>query len=577
MEEVQSEERWYIDIEGQVRPTTTKKIIESLLAGDFKVINRISRDRKNWKAICNEKKLDSVIEELIMFYNAEARKYEDQPENEAQAEPNTGFHNLERISNTIEEQLKHATRLQEINVRLNSLRSLAAEIKDKRKVVVDISTIPKKEEMHPDDESETVGAPSFWETLKNSLKVENKHRVGVLLVIFVLASGYFGVSQFLDYQDRKKLEAEKALAIEAMQAKSRGDYQKAVSIFEQVENIDLLDAETLVAMAEANIRLERYGIASHLINRARESLKPGPLRAQTTILLGLIALKTNQSEQAAMYYTESISEGPTYPALYNLAMIHLEKKNYQEAEELLLKAINFEEFDPGPTLMGLFESGWRIDEKLNRDRLELENEADRRPQFLRLNKVDALIEHANQPENAYSNELMAIQVMISAITGNQNAFKQLSRNWTTFALRPPQQKSRIPEVNYERTYWDRVYQWCVEVYKDNSLPPVKGLFFAQCASLAKSPADGIPFAKYAFSKQPDDPMARGYLAHLFLLNKQFDDARVLLRSGDLTGSELAQKTLEEVCQTAPDSLCPQADKAPPSDDGAKPVTKPPDQ
>ena len=93
--------RWYVDIRGQVQIMTALQIIEGLLNLELKVIYRVSRDRQNWAAICNQEFFEKTVQEYIEHLSKEATKYGSEVGAIQNKDELSGFHNIKGLTTGI--------------------------------------------------------------------------------------------------------------------------------------------------------------------------------------------------------------------------------------------------------------------------------------------------------------------------------------------------------------------------------------------------------------------------------------------------------------------------------------------
>lgn len=503
-------DRWYLDVRGQVvGPKTTWSIICDLTEGKLKVIHRVSKDNRHWKAICNEPYFEKIIKDLIASMSAEATKFA--PENGSDKNEVSGFHNLSNVSAGISEQLEHANKLQELNVGIGNLRQLLSEINSKKKMVIGAKN-SQVDEVHPDDADEFIGGGK-----KSIFPAISKKRLLQISVSAVVVLGvYVSVMTYLEKQHERDVEAAEAKVQEALREKALGNYEKALQSFETIKNNPSLDADTLLEMAEAHIHTRQFDQGNQLAQSALKVSMTGAQRARANSMLGAVALHNNDLDAAADLYEKSLKEEEgLFSSLHNLAIIYLNKNEPEPAEALLLKAVQMpDEKEKGPTLLALFEAAWQLDLRPDPAPVQATATTVPAPRFQRLTKIKELLNQYETKTPEYSEEFLVAKIVIASAMGDKEQFQALTEKLMTFDSKTTPPKKFFINMDYERSSWSHIYNWCFKLYSEDRGNDYKNAFFASCVQKSKSAQEALPYAQYANKISPDNVAIKNYLSGL---------------------------------------------------------------
>lgn len=542
-------DRWYLDIKGNVQLLSAQQIIDLLIKHEAKVIHRVSKNKQDWNAICNESYFEDAINELIKLLTVEATQYgkaHGQAQNQGEL---SGFHNLNKMKLGINEQLQQAQILQDINYKLQSLRQLSSEIVTKKKHVIDMSETEIKDEVHPDDRNEYVNAPTFWHQFKNLFGVFNladaKVRNRYAVVIFILTIGVFGVNKYLQIKKQKEMVAEAAQVQSALVAKASGDYDRAVQLFSTVKNQNLLDVKTVIELAEAHIQTKRYEAALGLLKLPVVLTLNKNELANLYTKFGGIAQKNGQVDYARIFYSTALEHGQIYAAMLNLALILIDDKKWIEAEKLLSQAMLIEGHDKAPLLLALAEV------ELTLDRLEAS------PAHARIKKIHDLIEVSKSPLSPFYQHFIAVQAILAAAQLDQNRFNTLTYEWLQYEpkLGEVDVNKYEDHLDYRRTTWAHLHKLAIEIYNGAFDNKLKSAFYAAFVARIKGLKEAVPFALFAYNNVLVTPALRGFLGYLVLNSGNIDGAKQILRSGDISQSRLGTMATTLLCSNHPDSAC----------------------
>jgi tetratricopeptide (TPR) repeat protein len=555
--------RWYIDVKGDIRgPFETADVITRLIGGELKVIHRASKDRANWKAICNEVFFEQALTQEIEVMSKEALKFGPEASSDT-ADAKSGFHNLQNISKGISDQLQHAQILQELSVGINSRRQLLAEIASKRKLVIEVSSRQVEDEIHPDDRNEYI-EPSFWARFLQRDKRFLKKLAAVLVGGLIAAGGVYRYFAQIEAEATRLTDQTR----EAIEAKRLGNYEKALVLFDEIKGKAKFDAKTLIEFAEAHVAQKRYMQAKDVLNSALKLATTNEERAQIYFQLAVVARLESDSAGAVAHYEKSIQEGATFEALHNLAILMIAQGDFTRAEELLLQALSMPEENKGATLLALFETALFLDQAEVMT-APVGKAPPASEQFQRLAKVkEMLIKFQTRPQSL-GKQILAAQVITSAKMNEEEATKEYIRSLIDFysSSIPKHQPSALDE---QRTSWTTMFALCRELYKANNTNSLISAFFAVCAWEVSGPAGALPYAQYAHKMKSDDPWLTGLLAQLLVASQKPEDATALFRASVsnlyLWDSRLALAATRSLCTAgSAEKFCQLAAKAGPAD------------
>jgi len=532
-------DRWYLDIRGEIRIAATQKIVDMLLAGETKVVHRVSRDRAKWHAICNEPTFEIYIQEFIKHLTSEASKYA--PDTQKLNDEQSGFHDLKNLKLSINEQLEHAQILQKINYQLHGLRHLLNEISTKKQQIVDLSQVGQDEDqLHDEDRNIYIDAPGKPGLFKNYFNFSDaKIRLRFIVVVVVLGIVSFSTHRYFENK-AARLQAENEKNIQdALQAKRLGEYDRAVQIFSNVRNVEALDTNTLVAMADAHVTTNHNQTAAGLLTTA---LAHGATQSETAAIhtkLAQIFQTDGNLPLARSHFKKAVENDSVFKTLYDFALLELQEKNYQAAEELLLKALAIDGQDMAPVVLALYEASSKL------DLIEQKTTSGTTASTPRLDRLNTIIDRVKEQSPAYYDELLVTQIAIASQKNSNELFDFLVKEWLN--REPPTPKAGT---------WEQIHRWCLDVYKNANLSNLKSAFYAGCLTRLKGAQEALPYAQFAYATTtPVIPQLRGFYGYMNFVTGNITGAKQVLRSGDIELSVLGKKALASLCRTHPDPEC----------------------
>jgi tetratricopeptide (TPR) repeat protein len=540
--------RWFLNMQGEIRgPVPAMNIVKSLLAGEFTVVQRVSRDGVNWVAVCNEPHFETIIKGLIddLTNGAEAK--------EATAitplgdeNTNTGFSNLDSIRAGISEQLAKAQKLTEVNFNTGALRTLLSSIEAKKKLVIEEA--PPAETVQPEE--------MFVHKVNPKREAERKKRHFQLLFKIFIYLGALGgivvsIDAFLKYRDRSQVELNEKLKAQALQAKALGEYDRALNLFRGIDKPELLDPKTLLAMAEASVGAKRYPEGHSLVSQVLSRSKDAGDRAKALSLSGVMAMNEGDLSQAEAELEKSIKEGELYPALHNMGILFLDRGEAEKAEPFLLKALTTGSDDKALTLLALFEVSRTLEEPGAAAAKNPEPPAtDRR------SKVDTMLEEYAAKSDNFSNEILLSRIVLNLSLKRPELAEPLIAHFIDRDPGVPLKRDASFELSRSRITDDRVLRWCSDAYTRERTKPWLNALIARCLLKPSGPAKSLPYATFASHSLPAAAEPRGLAAYILLKLSRAPEAHDLLRGSEADPkklSRLALMTLIEVCIKEADS------------------------
>ena len=497
------QDRWFVDVRGNIRgPSSSWDIIQQLIAGQLKVIHRVSRDRENWKGICNEEYFENAVNTAIDHYTSLSGGTGSKNLSDDDDDENTGFGNLSGISAGIQSQLDHAQNLQEINVGLNSLRKLRADIIHNRKVVIEARQ-DAVDEIHPDDRNVYVG----METEANQ-GFFARHK----LLSSVLVFGFFALAglKYLEYQDLKEARAIAEKVKQMKKEKALEGYEKALSGTEKLSSAEL------ITLAQEEIGKNNMAFGERLLRQALDIAEYGPEKAKAHSLLGYIATRDNDLEKAAKAYEASIENSQElYVSYHNFGVLKLRAQLYEDAEVMFLKALEIKTGpkDRTPTYFGLMEAAIELDKKENakaeKEQLENKKPEDKefQPKYPRLDKAAVLLARASV---AYQRESLLAENYISFLRENGKINRPKLLEFLKLDDSKIKEKPIITGQDMSRVDWNHLYSWCLALYNHDRKSVQLNTLFGYCVYRARGAKAAKPYLDFAVAKGSHDPIHRRY-------------------------------------------------------------------
>lgn len=522
--------RWFVDISGQIRgPIEAHRVIQELIRGELKVIHRVSQDGKQWRAICNEPKFVEAIEHLIAQLN-------ERLENSAVTNNNvqkkavgedTGFHNIGEISLSISEQLNQAKKLEEMKANVSSLRQLLSEINAKKKITLSeqvAKPIPV-EEIHPEDKDDygNVAEVNVWLSLEKLFKKIEfsglKQNLLLNLMVLLVVGGWLGyaaVSAYFEQKHQQEIDLAREQARQVLLRMSLKEYDQAILDFEKINDFGVIEPKVVLEIAAGCVVGKKYDKAEKLLRMIETTLADLPLRSRLYALQGFLAAQNERIDEAIVKYDLSLKDQENFPALHNLAVLYILKKQMEMAEPLLLKAVRINGVDHSSTFLALFEVAHRLD-------LEQKDELEK---FSRLKKLEQMLALYKGNLNSFHSEMLVGKILSASLVKNEEKIAELASVFMDLDL-SAQVVGTLPfDLDFRLATWEHMVSWCQTVLKTDLRSSWKNAFYAKCAAPIKGAATVLPYATYAANTSPEDMPIVGFLANL-----QLD-------VGDLTSAEV---------------------------------------
>lgn len=521
---------WFVETNpGLAGPFSISKIIEGLVDGHYHVTTRVSLDKINWKAICNQPIIEEYLQTLLKENKASVSMGRDGAGTTKRlAQENTGSFDLKKMKAGINEQLQEAQRLAQLNVSSSVLRKILSEITNKKKVQKTIE-LKSQPTLHADDENEIEiihGKEPIYKTRSNKKLL---YIVAPLLLFFAI---HFSIVKVMEIRDRREREATVAQQKQAADAAIAGNYDKAIQIFSEIKNADLVSGQEAMKLVESLVENKKFADAVKVIEKIPTAELTPPNLANLNYLKGMAHSNLNQNQQAIEAYKVSMTSGKSYKILHNLAMAHLENGNPQAAEPLLLEALQLSEPDHGSTLVGLTEAAILLDQKEKR--------------FERTEKAILLLEEYTKNPKDFLDEVVASKIL-AMWARNDNRLKQEIRNFAN--LNPNRGPRNLNySLDYKRSQWGNLYLRGLDVVKSNPRDPYFNSFIAGCLARFTNLSSALPYAKYAFSTSKDLEFAGSY-AYLLAQTGDTAQAKTILSTRFQKGfdNNLARAALTVIC------------------------------
>lgn len=560
--ETEEPDRWFLEVRSQISgPFNGIKILERLLKDEISVKSRVSRDRKTWAAICNTPFFEELVNYRIRVYSGESGNVGQMKpggdDEEFELDEVFGLHGA---TDGISEQLEHARQLEELTANIQKLNALRKEILHQRKTVF-VEKESDLDDVHPDDQNVFVPVEpkkASWRDLFTTTDPVHRRRMVYLLGFIVV--GVLATQGYSYFTTRADQSADKAKLKQAIEAQASGDYAKAMAAFKGIKasslsSTDFASAKQLLDLADAHIAGKDPKTGQLLLKQVM-AMKLGPAdAARAHALQSVIAMQSGNLEQATVELEASLKQSEIYSTLHNLAIIKLKMKKPDEAEPLLLKALQVAGktpgLDTGATAIALFQSAYELDHADHETSLKAPPvEGTPSFRFKRLETVAQLLDLQLKTTELRQETYLAAAVT-RFVLGQREAFQLLAYELIDNPV--DKNEPRIKQdLNYDLTHWPHLVHFCTEIYNQPKSGNFVAAFYAACLWRSHGAAQALPFAKYALSLRPQDAVYAGLTASLLIELKKNDEAKKLLfvDGKPITGSKLAAAAVESLASEA---------------------------
>lgn len=534
-------DRWFIQIKGQtIGPMPAEKVLVRLLEGEITVLSRVSQDRTNWRAICNTPQLEELVNERIRVYAGKTEAVGQIGHSQQDDDIlETNELNLEGVQSSaiqgISEQLDHARQLEELTANIQKLNQLRKEfIQNKRTVTVEKDS--HEETLHPEDQNVFIpkaqnssGLSQLLKRLKSGDVASRRLAIGsgiLLLGGLLLPVAYYGYEYFTAPPTSEQIVSAGESYTEAAQ-----------QLEAEAGKLPNSNPEELLKLAEEHLNGKRPKQSQDLSRQVLAMNVSGEIKAQAHTLIAAAAEQMGQTEVAITEYSQAIKSHEIHSALHNLGVLQLKSNKSEEAERLLIKAIQVaapQSISRTLSLLTLFEAARLLDEtNPQSDRLnavapfldeELKANTPLRAQVLlaKLYIAHAKAVRAKVLPSAQSEfQLAAVEfidqpldlIFNPSIDSAQNEFRDLAVTATL-------------EVQYAS--WRTLVRRCASIYNQPPVSAFTAAVYSACLSRSHGATNALPFAKYANDLVPNDPVFGGLYAAILVQGNQKEAARLYL-------------------------------------------------
>lgn len=552
-------DRWFVQTKGQViGPIAGAKVLERLLTEDISVVNRVSKDRRVWAAICNTPFFEELIQQRIRAYTGESQNVgqmrpggDEDPEFEI-----SQVFGVHGATDNISEQLKHARQLEELTANIQKLNFLRKEITLKKQTVTREKVLDADSDLHPDDENVFIAAAPKKTRFADLFKGSDVSRRRMYILLAIVAIGGIGTQGAFMYNDHKKNDEDRAKLQQALAAQASGDYAKAIASVKGIKssslaNREFVSAKDLISLADAHIKGRDPKTGQALLSQAL-GMNPSPAdKARVHILQAMMASNSGDLVLASVELEESLKSEELYSTLHNLGVLKLKLKKPLEAEPLLLKALALadqtENTDTSPTVLAAFEAALALD-RVDLAAAAAHPKPDAPPvQMRRLESVAQMLEAAAKKTSAWREEVMLAIAVTHYYLGQIEAFQLSAIELMDSPTEKSSEKLKAG-FDYDLAKWNQLYKYCTEVYNQPKSTDFVAAFYAACLKRSHGAEQALPFAKYALALHPTDPVYIGLTADLLLELKKDEAAKsILFKDGvAIVGSKLAVAAVERL-------------------------------
>jgi tetratricopeptide (TPR) repeat protein len=455
-------------------PMETLQIVEGLLSRQLRVVNRVSRDGSNFRAICNEEYFEEFIIKLIEKLTPLADKENALNHLEAKNKDFSelsGVHSIDVNSLGITEQLEHAKQLQRASADLSGLRKILIEIRTNRKVVIQAQANEEPEDfVHPDDKDVYIEAgPSL-----NPFQGGNKYVVGVFVFV---AAVFFG----LDYQKKQAMLEEQAKLEAEQEAKISSKYlgTGGASSSEKVDDSALIKAVTDLLELPPN----KEGVQSYL------DMQSYIASANSAVVNGVTVSRVDAKR--------------TFNTLMDRASVRILKDENDKAEELLLHAIKIPFQSKVDALTMLMNVAYKIDSRSSSNR------------FVRVQSVLKMIDKYEKVDSKVGQRDKLAFVKFLGYHYSNNTLG-VNTSFRAFLKFPPEPDFGAALGYKALTSWESLLADCVNVYNSRRSDGWANAMLTGCLLRTSKADKASAYAGYALSMLPneEDVIAVAGLAYL---------------------------------------------------------------
>lgn len=563
-------DRWFLQIKEQaIGPIPGAKVLERLLNDEITVMTRVSRDRREWAALCNTRYFEDLINYRIRLYSGDANQVgQMRPggDDESQFEISQVF-GLHGATDGISEQLDHARQLEELTANIQKLNTIRKEIAINKKSVVH-ETESVEETVHPDDQNVFVPAEnSNKKTIWDVIREDGRHRNRAALFGAMAITGTLIFLGYTYLSEQIQTETDREKMASSVAAGTQGDYARAMMDFKQIKDFEAAQSgassKDLIALADAHIRGRDSKTGQSLLNRVLEISADSGERAEAYSMQAFLAAESGNLEEAAKSFEASLKQKEIFSTLSNLAMVRLKQDRPADAEPLFFKALELASSNPkldaSAAAIGMFQTALRLDRESLNVPQPIESSGQEPfaategiSKMSRTSAIAALIETEVRKPSALQEQLRLALAISHFHSGNMEGFR--SAAYELMDQRPPPKddlsltRSSVARIDTELAEWRHLYKYCTEIYNRPNPNDFIAAFYSACLRRSHNATSAIPYAKYALALRPSDPVYIGLFSDLLIELGQTEDAkqRLMPNGRPIFGSKLATRVSEQL-------------------------------
>jgi TolA-binding protein len=499
MNDTPLKDRWYVDVRGTVSIMGTEEIIERLYSGELKAVHRISRNKQDWRAICNEPSFEKRLQQELKALSTETfgeTPIVQRADLEEGSTTELGF-DVNNVGDQITDQLSQAKKMQELGLALTNLRRVLADIAANKKLTLDGSNNSKEEDvLHLEDRDVYVKDATSLALEKKATKASVKRllTVGAVFCLFALIIN-FGISYWMEKEEKRKAVVEK----EKQKNQLAGKYAGALN------NMNL-STKPKIAPADASVE----NPDDHFVER------------------------------------------------YHSALELMQKGDYQSAENLLLEALRYPQHDKLPVAMAIFETAWQLDRAdMRTQKVEAATAASNgeqvslAPPYQRVSATKDLLNRVGSPDHSMLGEFTLIKIVASLLLNDADSLP-LSKAFIEQYPHDGPKDNLEQGLNYGRWTWYKICPWLIETMQVDRANAYLNAALASCMVRSDNHLGAKPYIEYANKKIPSDYSIEMLAGHIYLLSGDLEKAKAIIyKPGELQPSIILTKSKEWICTKNP--------------------------